>query len=183
MKLLFATTNDHKYATAQHVCSQFGITVERKQLDITEIQSDNGEEVAVHKAQEAYDRLGEPVVVTDDSWLIHGLNGFPGPYMKYMNQWLSAEDFLRLTSSLSDRSTVLRQIVAYADGNKPRIFSVDIACLLLHEARGESKYPIFQIASFDGGKHSAAEISAAGYTAINDHHTAWHELCEWLKAK
>ncbi len=183
MTLLFATTNDHKFATAKHVCDKFGIEVRRKQLDIIEIQSDNGEEIATHKVRDAYAQLQEPVVVTDDSWLIKGLNGFPGPYMKYMNQWLTADDFLRLTAGLSNRITVLRHSVAYYDGGKPQVFSVDIECVLLEEVRGSSKYPIFTIASFDGGKHSAAEVSAGGYTAINEQHTAWHELCEWLQKR
>lgn len=183
MKLLFATTNEHKMWVARHVCEQFDITVRQHALEMEEIQSEDGETIARHKAQQAYETLKQPVVVSDDSWDIPGLNGFPGPYMKYINHWLGPNDFLRLTQPLQDRRIFLHQILCYQDGVEQHIFTASVEGKILKEVRGKSKYPHFTVTSFDGGTHSAAEINAAGYTAINDLPNAWHPLCEWLSRK
>ena len=178
--LHFVTTNDHKLLAATEVCSQFGIKLIRHNLELQEIQADNGEAIALHKVRQAYDKLISPVVITDDSWLIPGLNGFPGPYMKYMVDWLSIEDFVRLTSQLKDRRIILRQIIAYQDDRQAKVFSLDIEGVLLTEPRGASPIPHFSITSFDGGAHSAAELWSTGSSSISERRTAWHALIAWL---
>lgn len=178
--LHFVTTNDHKLLSATEVCSQFGLKIIRHNLEFQEIQAETGEEIAADKVAKAYAKLGKPVAVTDDSWIIPGLNGFPGPYMKYMIHWLTVEDFLRLTSQLDDRRIILRQIIAYQDGEQSKVFSVDIEGLLLTEPRGTSPITHFSITSFDGGNHSAAELWGSGSSSISARHTAWHDVAEWL---
>ena len=113
-KLAFVTTNPQKFLIAEKICDEFGVAPERKAgVNITEVQSESGETVAMHKAHEAFRLLQRRVVVTDDTWIIPGLRGFPGPYMSSINQWLTVEDWLRLTRDLVDRRVVMRQIVAY----------------------------------------------------------------------
>ena len=181
MVLTFATTNGHKLLAAKHVCAQFGIDITPKRLKLQEIQSTSGEEIALYKARQAFEKLKRPVVVTDDLWSIEGLNGFPGPYMKQMNQWLTPADVMRLIAPLSDRQVILHNYLCYQDQHQTKVFHVAIQGTLLGEVRGKSKYPIFTIVSFDGGQHSAAEANRSGQTALKQRHTAWHELCQWLK--
>ena len=101
-QLLFSTGNTGKVSTAQSVCDMFDIQLVPAPVEIIEIQSETGEPIARHKAQEAYRQLQQPLVVTDDSWIIPGLNGFPGPYMKSMNEWFTPEIWLHLTKDLKD---------------------------------------------------------------------------------
>lgn len=183
MQLAFVTGNDLKFTNAQSICGPLGIELVQQQLDIVEIQSDQAEDIAKHKVAEAFNQLKAPVVVTDDTWFFRGLNNWPGPYMKYMNDWLTPDDFLRLTAPVKNREIVLRQVVAYQDDKVQKLFSVDIAGSLMPEVRGESKYPHFTIISFDGGQHSAAEANGNGYSAITHLHNAWHDLADWLKTK
>ncbi len=179
--LTFVTGNELKVRMAQAVLDDFKIKVEQKRLDITEIQADSGETVARDKAQKAFDILQQPLVVCDDSWLIPGLHGFPGPYMAAMQQWLTAEDWLRLTLPLADRRIILRQIAVYQDAEQQKCFAVDIEGLLLKEVRGDVTHNTHDpVISFDGGHHSAAEIHAAGRAAAAHHATTWHQLGAWL---
>ena len=76
----FATGNQRKIAEANAACKDFDIIIEPIQVDIYEIQHHDPLEVAKHKAHAAYRAAGEPVVVTDTSWSIPALNGFPGGY-------------------------------------------------------------------------------------------------------
>ena len=176
----FVTSNDHKVLTAEAVCREFDLAFDRQNIDLVEIQADNGEVIAADKALQAYETFKRPVAVTDDSWSIPGLTGFPGPYMKYINQWFAHEDFLRLTKDLKDRRMTMRHIIAYRDSQTEKVFSVEILASLLKEIRGTSQIPHFTLVSLDG-KRSVAEAEAEmGQSAFASLPNAWHDFCEWF---
>lgn len=181
--LLFVTGNDVKFRLAQDICSEFGIVMNQTALDIPEMQSEDGEPVARDKALRAYELLKQPLIVTDDTWVIPALNGFPGPYMKSMNTWFTAEDWLRLTKGLEDRTIILRQIAVYQDADQQKVFTCDIVGTMLSEIRGASKHPHNTIISFDNGEHSDAELHALGKSGAHNFQTVWHEVAAWLKTR
>jgi non-canonical purine NTP pyrophosphatase (RdgB/HAM1 family) len=178
-EVLYATGNSMKFQQAAATCQPFGLTLTQTHLDIPEIQAETGEPVARDKAAKAYAELGKPVTISDDTWMIPGLKGFPGPYMKHVNDWFTVDDWLRLTRDLTDRSVILRQIVVYQDADGQQVFSVDIPGILLREARGTTPYPHSAIVSFDGGKHTNAEFHERGKSAAANYHNPWHEFAEW----
>ncbi|SRR6266540_1464986 len=183
--LLFATTNTVKFRTGHAICQKYGVVLEQlTALDIPEIQAHDGEEVARDKAQRAFEVVQKPLLISDDSWIIPGLKGFPGPFMKFVNQMFTLQDWLRLTTPLSDRQIILRQILVYQDHEGQKLFSTDVEGLLLAEPRGHNKANLMSITSFDDGKHSVAEMHADGRSSIaaSSKPTAWHDLCDWYKA-
>ncbi len=177
----FVTSNDAKVGAARVACDAFGITFDREVIDFVEIQALDGDPIAKHKVAQAYEKLQKPVVITDDSWLIPALGGFPGPYMSQINSWLSIDDFLNLTRSLEDRTIILRQIVIYQDASVQKLFSADIPGIILQEARGEYSIMHLNAISFDAGQHSAGELTQAGQSAIAHLPTSWDDLCKWLQ--
>ncbi len=177
----FVTSNDIKVLAAKTACDEFGISFDRENIDFVEIQASQGEPIARHKADQAYKTLRKPIVVTDDSWIIPGLKGFPGPYMKQVNDWFSVEDWLNLTRSLTDRRMILRQIIVYQDATGQELFACDLEALILKESRTSTGIKHFSIISFDGGKHSAAEIVEKGESGIKHLPNSWHDLCNWLQ--
>jgi XTP/dITP diphosphohydrolase len=181
--LLYVTGNMYKFRQAIANCTPAGISLEQAQLDIPEIQAAIGEEIARDKAAKAYALLQKPLVVSDDSWMIPGLNNFPGPYMKYVNEWFTVQDWLNLTRDLADRSIILHQAVVYQDEAEQFAFSVDIPGILLTEARGKSPYPHTTITSFDGGKHTNAEYHEKGESAAANHYNPWHEFVKWYSER
>ena len=118
----FATSNKEKMLIAQTVCAKFDIKVEQVSIDIDEIQSEDPIIIVQDKARRAYEGLSKPVVVSDDSWDIPALNGFPGPYMKSINEWFKPDDFLRLMSGIKNRTIIIHQFLAYYDGNTMKVF-------------------------------------------------------------
>jgi XTP/dITP diphosphohydrolase len=118
--------------------------------------------------------------ISDDSWIIPGLGGFPGPYMRYVNEWFNAEDWLRLTASLKNRDIILEQIIVYTDSGQQKLFVSQLKGVLLSEIRGTFKHAYMTIASFDGGQHSGAELNELGDSTLGLTNTAWHQLFEWL---
>lgn len=180
-KITFVTGNEYKLAGARRVCEAFDITVDQAVLDIVEIQSEEGEPIARDKAQKAYDILQKPLVVTDDTWLVPALGGFPGPYMRSVNHWFGPQNWLDLTARLEDKTVILRQIAVYQDEHGQRLFTYDITGKFLDEARGPQESSNDCIVSFNDEGLSSAELRAQGKSPIGDKQTVWHEFAPWLK--
>ena len=186
--LLCVTGNTDKFNTGRTWFNEFGVTLEQVVTDIDEIQGEDPELIIRDKAAKAFEATGKPVVVTDDSWSIPGLNGFPGPYMKSMNHWFTVDDFLRLTKDLKDRSIILHQFVAYQDEYECVVFSKDIPGTMLTEARGESGPAIKQIMVFDidyGKTMSELEDSktANDPVRLKKRGDSWEDLARWYSKK
>jgi non-canonical purine NTP pyrophosphatase (RdgB/HAM1 family) len=180
-QLLYVTGNEVKVRQADTICRPQGIELIPTKLEVTEIQAEEAEMIARDKAEKAYTQLQQPLIVSDDSWLIPGLKGFPGPYMHYINEWFELDDWLNLTKDLQDRRIILRQIVVYQDAAEQKLFSMDLDGILLREARGNALYNHTAIISFDGGKSSNAEYHERNQSATKDLKNVWHEFSDWFK--
>lgn len=181
-EVVFVTSNEFKFAHAAHIMGLSNISLVRKHMDLQEMQSESGEEITRHKAHQAYTAFNHPLVVNDDTWSIPGLNGFPGPYMKSMNEWLSADDWLNLTKTLQDRRIILQQHIVYQDETGQHYFVENIEGLLITEARGQHKHSHLAITSFDGGTYTGAERVDMNIPAVDPSvPTAWHRLAQFLQ--
>lgn len=185
--IYFATSNNEKIQIAQTICQEANITVKPVKLDVDEIQGEDPEVIARDKARRAYEQLCMPVVVSDDTWDIPALKGFPGAYMKSINYWFNPEDFLRLMDGLKDRKIILRQYLAYTDGNVTEVFKNDIPGQTISEARGKSERSpnmTVTVLDSDNGK-TIAEVFEQGEEAIiaryKNEPDAWHGFVEWYK--
>lgn len=176
----FATSNADKLRSARLVCAKFGIEITQQPLDIVEIQAEDGEAVVRDKAAKAFALLKKPVIVNDDCWIIPALNGFPGPYMKSINEWFTPEDLFRLTKSLKNRQIILRQYAVFQDEHGQHLFAMDIEGTMLREPRTLSGKPNETLVTFDG-KRSVAEFHAEDKSPLEGRQTVWHELAPWLK--
>jgi XTP/dITP diphosphohydrolase len=188
MKLLFVTGNAKKFSIGKSICNQHGIELQQIVADIPEIQGEDPEIITRNKAMSAYKVVGKPVIVSDDSWDIPGLNGFPGPYMKSMNAWFTAQDFINLTHSLKDRRAYVQQFLAYSDEYETVLFRQDIGGTLLDTPKGTSHDPWRMVITMDGdnGK-SLAEIDEDGTTDTPERLAhfpqPWDDLIKWLEKK
>lgn len=185
--IYFATSNQEKIQIAQTVCADEGVTVQPVALEIDEIQGEDPETIVRDKALRAYEQLGMPVVVSDDTWDIPALKGFPGAYMKSINYWFAPDDFLRLMNGVEDRKIILHQYLAYTDGNVTEVFKNDIPGQIISEARGKSeKSPNMTVTVLDSdnGK-TIAEVFEQGEEAViaryKNRPDAWHGFIEWYK--
>ena len=113
--ITFVTGNQFKFEIAQKVLESRGITLLREKIETPEIQSTNVAEIASFSAKWACEKLGKAVALTDAGYYIETLNGFPGPFIKYINQWLTAEDILRLMNGKTNRKVTVKGCLAYCE--------------------------------------------------------------------
>lgn len=119
-RIIFITKNKYKFQIAKKLLEGSGLKLIQRKLDTPEIQSDSLEKIAEYSARWASSVLNSPVVVSDVGCFIEALKGFPGPFIKYINQWLSMADMLRLMKGKTNRRIVWKECIAYCEpGKKP----------------------------------------------------------------
>lgn len=178
-KILFATTNKRKVWQANTALESFGIIVEPVDIEVNEIQSADPEKIGIAKARAAYEVAKLPVVVNDQFWSIPALNGFPGGYMKEVNDWFESEDFLTLLENKSDRTGVLTEVLAYFDGEESKVFQENYSGQFVSEPRGAGDYAFERIFMYDGSDQTIAEHMERGTHARDITESAWTPFGEW----
>lgn len=134
-EIIFATTSSWKIEQASKFLTDFPIDIihppgfDEFEDDLftskpggddtyaVEIQSDDFREVAEYKSHTACQRLGEPVIVEDTGVRIDALNGFPGPYSKYVLLTIGLEGLLKLMEDVENRRVRYLSVVSYCSPN------------------------------------------------------------------
>lgn len=175
----FVTGNARKFRDLVLACKEFDLPVEQLKLPVEEIQSADAEEVIRHKARRAYVLAGRPVLVNDTFWNILALRGFPGAYMKEVNEWLKPEDFLALMAGKQDRTVSCTDMSMYYDGKRSKLFSRVYWGAIIDEPRGEGP-SIDQIVVMRGQTLTIAALeNAEAKSSVDSKETAWYEFAKW----
>lgn len=142
--LFFVSSNKNKFTEARTILSGFGISLEFFKCKLQEIQTNSLEEVAQHKARQAFSLCSKPIIVEDDGLFISSLKGFPGPYSSFALDTIGNKGILKLLSK--QRGATFRSIIAYCEkeGNVV-LFGADVHGKISKKIQG-SKWgfdPIF----------------------------------------
>jgi XTP/dITP diphosphohydrolase len=175
----FITSNKGKINTARIKLAPYKIEFEPFDIQLTEPQADHVMDVAKAKAEQAFEIVKEPIVVTDHGWEIPALNGFPGPYMKYINQWLNGQDLLNLMQDKDDKT--INKIVAlvYKDQTQTKNFIATTSGKFLENVRGNG-LPAMTVVSFSNTGKSVAEMWEEGDDPFPES-TIWDTFAKWKK--
>lgn len=178
--LFYITSNKEKIAVAQKYLSPFGIEVEQKNHDFIELQSESIQQIAEYKAQQAFEYFKHPLLINDAGWYITALNGFPGPYMKYINEWLTAKDILQLMNGKENREVFYTEVFCYIDEHHMKTFTGTAKGQVLMEEKGKG-VPSWQIFSLTNSGKSIAECWEEGIDPV-DRYETWNELAQYIKS-
>jgi non-canonical purine NTP pyrophosphatase (RdgB/HAM1 family) len=181
MRILYVTGNPAKLRTAQNFLQEMGIEIERATVEIDEIQSDSIEKISLDKAKKSFEILKQPLIVNDSGWFFLGLNGFPGPFMKYVNEWFSGENFLDLTRNLKDRRVILKQVIVWTDGAEYKVFEHDTHCFLHKEIKGDSPRMSDNLIGPTEDGISFGEMTEKEDFKLDGEDAVWKELVDFLK--
>lgn len=184
MNISYVTKNPRKYENARHFLNSHGITTNQLSIEVDEIQSGDSLEIATSKAREAYRLTSAPLFVNDASWIIPALNGFPGPFMKYVNEWFSPSDYINLMQDKSDRRIILRDSIVYIDEKGLEVFTHDHeGQILRNPANFVFKHPSDVVISLSKSGKSIAEERELGNHFMDDEDLVWKKFAQWVKAR
>ncbi len=151
--LIYVTGNSVKFDVALNTFVNTGINLLQMKLDTPEIQSKSVQAVAMYSASWASKQLNKSVIVTDAGFYIEALKGFPGPFIKYVNEWFSADDFINLVKDKNNRSIIIQDCLAYCHPDtEPVVFTGTYRGMLATQpssSQGTSIEKIFIPEGFD----------------------------------
>ena len=121
--ITYVTGNWSKILSAKQILEPMGIKVDNVKMETTEIQADTVEEVAMHSAKEASERLKCTVLKNDTGLYVEALGGFPGPYTHYVDERLGEDGLLKLMEGEENRNECFIEAFAYCEyGKDPIVF-------------------------------------------------------------
>ena len=184
-RILFATGNSRKIAEANHTLARFGIEVLSQRVEIEEIQHRDPVEVTKAKAVAAFNATGEPVVVSDTSWSIPALGGFPGAYMKDISAWLAPEDWVGLMGRHLDKRIFCHEHVAYYDGTLLQHFQADYEGYFVDTPRGRdhNEESFEKLVILYGNKTMAEQLADGEIASAGEDLRHWELFGEWFSIR
>ncbi|MCB1035780.1 MAG: non-canonical purine NTP pyrophosphatase [Acidobacteria bacterium] len=157
-----------------------GAELETVALDLPEIQSLDLEEVLLAKAEEAWHRLGRPLVVDETGLELSALGGFPGPLVKWMLKAIGAAGIAHTALALGDPGVTARCALMYFDGERSVVGRGTVEGTLV-PPRGDGGFGWDPIFLPQGETLTYAELSASRKDRIGHRGHAWRALVRKLR--
>ena len=184
--IIFATGNQRKIREAQMTLAPLGVTIEPAKLEFDEIQHSDPAEITKAKAVAAFRAAHSihPVVVSDTSWSIPALGGFPGGYMKDIEAWWTADNWLDVMKHQTDRRIFCNEHVAYFDGNVVTHFVETYQGVFMREPSGrvDDDESFEQVVSLYGGETMAVQLARGEHASASETHRHWQQFGEWISS-
>lgn len=152
------TGNKRKFEEMNQIALQYGIKLDMINLPKFEIQADRLEDVVRHAASVFYSMLNEPIILEDSGLFIEALNGFPGPYTKFVKKTLDIKGILKLMENEKNRNAYFKTALAYVDENEIRIFTGEVHGKISEKAVGNKGFGFDPIFIPEGSDKTFAEM-------------------------
>ena len=179
---VLVTGNPHKRREAERI---LGRRLEAVALDLPEIQSLDLEAVLRAKGEEAWRRLGRPLVVEEAGLDLPALGGFPGPLVKWMIAAAGAAGLARTALALGDARATARCALLHRFGPRARDAVVahgEVSGRLVLPPRGDGGFGWDPVFVPDGHERTSAEMGGAEKDAVSHRGRAWRALATRLRA-
>jgi non-canonical purine NTP pyrophosphatase (RdgB/HAM1 family) len=178
--LTFITGNSNKAKMLQEA---IGFKVEHHNLDLTEIQSLNLEEIIVHKVKEAYSLINSPVLVHDTALYFTAFGQLPGPFIKWFLETVGNQGMCQMLNNFADRSAVAVVNIGYYDGKDLKIFKADLKGIIADKPAGNGGFGWDPIFIPEGFEKTRSELSQEDYLQNSLTHKLGQEVHNYLKTK
>ena len=178
MKILFVTGNKNKLKEAMVIIPE----IEGCDIDLPEIQELDTKKIIEEKLNEAIkQKPGIELIVEDQSLTIDGMNGLPGPFIKWFDKALKMEDLYKMAVAMGNQSVEAKTTIGY--GNKKGEISFFESTIKgkLVAPRGEIGWgwdPVFQP---DGYDKTFGEMTMEQKNELSMRRIALEKLKEYLK--
>lgn len=175
---VLVTGNPGKIAEAR---TALGRDLETVEIDLPEIQSLDYREVLQAKAEEAWRRIGRPLVVEEAGLDLAALNGFPGPLVKWMLGAVGPEGIARTAAALGDLRASARCFLLYKDGDREIVAEGRTEGTLVLPGRGSHGFGWDPVFLPEGFSFTFAELTGTEKNAVSHRGKAWREMVGSLR--
>jgi XTP/dITP diphosphohydrolase len=178
------TSNIHKFQEARSILYEYKIATAKLKVDAVEIQDDSLKNIAKYSVQDAVKNCGLPIFVEDAGIFIEALNGFPGPYSKYVYNNIGLKGILKLMENVEDRKAYFMSVIAFGSPDEsPICFSGKVEGTISLKQRGSFGFgydPIF-VPSGSEGK-TFAEMTSPEKNRFSHRGEALRKFAKWYSS-
>lgn len=177
MNLYFITGNKNKFAEVQSILPK----VKQFDIDLPEIQDIDAKVIIKAKLLEAMKHKKGDFIVEDTSLYLDGLNGFPGPLIKWFMKALGNAGIFKLVEKLENSNAEAKTIIGYARSPETIHYFEGTIKGTIIMPKGDFGFgwdPIFQPETFS---QSFAELTPDEKNKISMRRVAVNKLKEYLK--
>jgi inosine triphosphate pyrophosphatase len=178
MKILFVTGNNDKLREAKAMMPE----IEGCDIDLSEIQEMETEKIIKAKLEEAMkQKPGVELIVEDQSLTIDGMNGLPGPFIKWFVKSLDLEGIYKLAVKMGNQETKAKTLIGYANNKgEIRFFEATIKGKIV-SPRGEIGWGWDFIFQPEGYDKTFAQMTMEQKNELSMRRLALEKLKEYLK--
>lgn len=180
MDVYLITGNKNKLREAEQILN---MKLKNVALDLDEIQELDSDKIAESKVRQAWEKVGKPLFVWDQSLYIHCLNDFPGPLVKWFWESVTLEKICDIANFFGDDKLYAKTTITFYDGKEIRHFYGTVKGRIPDSPRGKNGFawdPIFIPEGFD---KTFAEMNPDEKNAISMHRIALEKLMNFLKER
>lgn len=178
MKLVFVSSNEGKIKEAEEA---LGIKLDIVRLKLEEIQSFNLEDIVRRKAEYAFKEVKKPLIVDDVGLFFDAWNGFPGPFIKYIEDIVGYEKVLRMLENEDNRDVLIRSTVGYHDGKKVHTFIGEVKGVFTRQAQGTDGWGFDPYFLPHGLNQTFAQMGPGGKSKISHRALSLQKLRAFLE--
>lgn len=111
--IIFVTGNQGKFEEAKQIIPD----LVQQDIDLVEIQEIDPKKVITHKLEEAKKLLSGNLIVEDTSLYLNGLNGLPGPLIKWFMKTIGNDGLFKIANSIGDTKAIAKVVVGFSKEN------------------------------------------------------------------
>jgi XTP/dITP diphosphohydrolase len=180
MRVTFVTSNASKVAEVRRIFAEYRIAVAWSRRSLPEPQCDRIEEVVAAKLTAAA-RPGRGVVVEDSGLFLHGVNGFPGVYSRFVYDTVGLDGILRLLAN-RPRGATFRTVAGYRRGRTSLVAVGEVHGTISTRLRGTEGFGYDPIFLPEGTDRSFGEMTGAEKDRISHRGRAMRSLAQKIAA-
>jgi non-canonical purine NTP pyrophosphatase (RdgB/HAM1 family) len=174
--LYFVTGNDNKFREAKALLPD----IERLEIDLPEEQSLNPQLVVRKKLEVAKQHHAGSLIVEDTSLYLNGLNGFPGPLIKWLLHAVDNQGIYDLCRRIHDNHAYAKTVVGYDDGDGDMQFFEGEVQGQIVKPYGNEGFGWDAIFQPDGLNETFAEMGDEFKPEFSMRSIAFHKLKDYL---
>jgi inosine triphosphate pyrophosphatase len=180
MKIYFVTGNKNKLKEAQAIMPE----IEGLELDLSEIQELEPRKILETKLEEA--KKYKPnirLMVEDLSLEINGMNGLPGPLIKWFLKSVGREGVYKIAKIFGNQKAIARVTLGFVDSDGENKYFEGIVEGKIVKPRGESDFGWDPIFVPEGNDKTFAQMGMEEKNKISHRKIALEKLKIYLKEK
>ena len=181
-EIVFVTGNKGKFAEVRDILLSMGIEIVQDKNGYPELQEEELEPIAAYGAQFVANKLNMPVMVDDSGIFIKALNGFPGPYSRFVEDRLGNLRVLKLLEGEADRTAYFKTVIGYCEpGKEPLVFPGVVEGKITYEERGTGGFGYDPIFAYNG--MTFGELGDAEKNKVSHRRRAIDKFLEWFRSR